>query len=925
MEKYEKHTVTTRSSTFDDYFHYLFEADQKYSNVIVFIQIGSFYELYGSPSYSGSEERLQEISFKLRMRIAKKSKPTELKLSFLGFPTYAYEEHRHTLLKHGYTIIRYDQGEPTGNKKVPRGVGIIESPGTYIEATETTNYLLILYFKQKTNLRNRHMSIGISAIDLRTGNSRVYETHSRPNNFNFPLEEAYRYICSHRPVEIRVYSEHKANDPIRLNVSQYLELSEYNCVWSVVDQKMLDVNFQDKVLCKVYTKRGNLGVAEYIGLEKLHVACSAFVLLLDYVNQFHSGTLKLIHIPNQENSRNMTLANNAIKQLRVIPPPGETGMSSLFSVVDKTKTVMGKRLLKHRLINPTSKISTIKQRLDLLEELEPIRQEIDNHLKCIFDLETLYRRIVLGKLSPSDFADKLAPSLKSALHLVNLLNSERYPISQDIGIGPKKLRGIISKYKIVFNLDRMRSDQSFFIPGVHEEIDKCQLDIEKADVKFGKVKTKLENMIPGPKTGTKKECIKLDFSESDGYHLYTTQARSRILKADPDIKEKYTFKVLRSRVKITSNVLQKASDNKRKAVDKIKPLIMKAYDTFIRKWLKNNLSNLELLNQFISQIDVANSLGKVAEINNYVRPTIRKNAESFIYATRMRNPYIEQIITTEYIPNDVDVGRCTRGLLLYGPNMAGKSTYMRAVGLNCILAHIGSYVAAQEFEFSPYNRIITRIMGEDNERRGQSSFMVEMSELRIMLKCCDDKSLALGDEICRGTEHLSALSLVSATIKHLNKVKSSFVFTTHLHDLKHQDEIRSLDTVKFVHMGIHTVTDMGITFDRQLTDGPGPETYGIEIAKGLGLGEEFVSDAMQIRKKLEDISLVSLKQSKYNSLIHVTECVKCGSRKNLQVDHIKEQHMANEKGFVDHRHKNHPSNLQVLCENCHQEKTALNR
>jgi DNA mismatch repair protein MutS len=551
----------------------------------------------------------------------------------------------------------------------------------------------------------------------------------------------------------------------------------------------------------------------------------------------------------------------------------------------------------------------------LIEEVRAISTEIDECLRFVSDLETCYRKITLGKMTPSEFATRIYISHTKIHDILKLLAKTNYPVEIDT-----KTFNKVTDYLEHFEIKKMDTNgkESFLVVGHNEKIDKLQEENTECDRLFDKYIKKLTNHIKSKNSKVLikgESAVRLEYNENDKYHLCTTNIRAKLLKDFDSIK----MKTIKSRTKITNDELDEISEKKHKIICKLQPLVLEEFDKIITKWYLKHENMLEKINNFISELDVANSMCKIALAYKYVKPKIVKNDSSFVKGTGVRNPFIERLITTKFVENDVDLNET--GILLYGPNMAGKSTYMRGIGLSVIMAQMGSYVPATKFKLSPYKILITRIMGEDDEKKGSSSFMVEMSELRIMIKCANQFTLALGDEICRGTGHYDALSLVSATIQHMSKAKSSFIFTTHLHDLNDREEITKLTNVQFKHLSVESITDDDATYSRKIQDGSGKSNYGVEIAKSLGLGEDFINEALRVRNDLEDMSIISNKKSRYNSKIRLTECQKCGSRKDLETDHIKEQAEADADGFIDHRFIHHPSNLMVLCKKCHSKKT----
>jgi DNA mismatch repair protein MutS len=300
--------------------------------------------------------------------------------------------------------------------------------------------------------------------------------------------------------------------------------------------------------------------------------------------------------------------------------------------------------------------------------------------------------------------------------------------------------------------------------------------------------------------------------------------------------------------------------------------------------------------------------------------------KSFVQVTDLRHCLIEKIQQSElYVANDISLGlNSTDGLLLYGTNAVGKTSFIRALGISVIMAQAGLYVPASSYKFSPYKYIFTRILGNDNLFKGLSTFAVEMSELRIILRLSDKNSLVLGDELCSGTESTSATSIFVAGIQSLHQKQCSFIFATHLHEIIDYDEIKSLNNVALKHMSVIYDKERDcLIYDRKLKDGPGTNMYGLEVCKSLSLPQDFLESALNIRMKYhpESASILDQKKSHYNASFIKGLCEKCYERPAIDVHHLIHQQDADQKGMIQKNdltlHKNHAANLLNLCQKCH--------
>ena len=355
--------------------------------------------------------------------------------------------------------------------------------------------------------------------------------------------------------------------------------------------------------------------------------------------------------------------------------------------------------------------------------------------------------------------------------------------------------------------------------------------------------------------------------------------------------------------------------------DKLKDKILTQYINILNDFDDEFGHHFDKIVEYVSNIDYINANASNAYNFKYNRPQINTNSiSSYFNVTQLRHPIVEQIQTNiEYVSNDITLGYENNGILLYGINSAGKSTLMKSVGIALIMAQAGMFVSCNELIYKPYNKIFTRIPNGDNIMKAQSTFTVEVNELRNILKRSDNNSLVIGDELCSGTESVSALSIVSAGIIELYNRKASFIFASHLHDLTNISRLKNLDKLKIYHLSVsYDEIDNKLIYNRKLQPGNGSTLYGLEVCKSLGLGNEFIELANDIRKELLDIesSILSTKTSIYNSNKIIDVCEIC-KKKSSDVHHIKEQHTANNEGFIGNHHKNELFNLMCVCKECH--------
>ena len=381
---------------------------------------------------------------------------------------------------------------------------------------------------------------------------------------------------------------------------------------------------------------------------------------------------------------------------------------------------------------------------------------------------------------------------------------------------------------------------------------------------------------------------------------------------------------------ITNNQIAKLCRNVGSIKVNLIDTVVKVYLTIVSK-LETYTDQIERICEFITLIDLVYAKAFIALKYNYCKPSIalEEGSKSFIKARDLRHCLIEKIQQSElYVANDITIGDSVMdGILLYGTNAVGKTSFIRSLGISVIMAQAGLYVPATSFLFKPYKYIFTRILGNDNLFKGLSTFAVEMSELRTILRLANKNSLVLGDELCSGTESISAASIFVAGIQSLYKAQCSFIFATHLHEILTYDEISSLHNVGIKHMSvIYDLTNDCLVYDRKLKDGPGNNMYGLEVCKSLSLPSDFLINANNIRMKYhpESASILDNKQSHFNAK-HISGgiCENCGTREAEEVHHLLYQSHANNAGTIKTDglvfNKNHPANLLNLCSKCHDE------
>jgi DNA mismatch repair protein MutS len=945
--------------TVKDYFEIHNYYANKYGKdrTIILMQVGSFHEAYCKEN-EGLD--LVTISQQLDIHLAKKMDCTRM----MGFPIHVTNNYIDRLIDMNYTVVVIDQVTEPPNPK--RKVTAIYSPATRIEKKTNNNNcnlvsIVLDYIKDiKTNQYN--MCIGLAAYDMSTGMGAVYETYSNTSDSMLALDDALRFLETYPPREIvlnNMIPNNLPGDHLKIeDIMTYLSIDiskTYNISESQASQSK-KLSWQKNILNNIYKLETNVDIMEYIGIEFLNWARQSLVILLDYVMAHQPILLKELHIPTLfSSSTYLYLGNRALEQLDV---------NSMFNIINHTKTAVGKRMLRCQLTMPIIDTNEINRRYDMIGTIisGDHSKKMVNYLEDIYDIDKLVRKLEINVINPAELYQ-----LYLSFYQINRMNSymkenkltKAFSISSD---NIKKVNEFITMIEERFNLEKINSlsfanftetDFSFYNKSIHKELDIIQESIDVAQNFMSYLIKALEQFIDDkvyfkkPKQDVNNEkgddesksLITLKFNERDGHYLMITQRRCEIMRKnmekiktlkvgnfDLDVND-LSFSDLpkSSNTKITCDKIKKISEDlvsyKISLAKKLKDLfkqdmneMLESYGSFLHNWSNK-----------IAFIDFINSGAICALTNNYSKPTIEVKSASFFKAKEMRHPIIERIATDfAYVPHNIELGFETEqnGILLYGINSSGKSTLMKAIGLNIILAQIGYYTATSNFTYSPYSSLFTRICGNDNMFKGLSSFMVEMMELMAILKRNNNKTLVLGDELAKGTEFRSGIVIVSYMLETLARSGSSFITATHLHDICKMESIAKLEGVKTKHLKItyDAKNDM-LIYDRHLLDGQGETFYGLQVAKYLMKDKLFNERTNILLNEYDAINGNgrdnTIRTSKYNSDIIMNCCEICKSTNKLESHHIVWQKDFKNNTNAFHLQKNDSSNLVTLCMKCH--------
>ena len=913
------------------------------------MEIGTFFEVYEVNNDDLKIGKAKEIAELLNIQLTRKSKAVlENSVNnplLAGVPAVSLDRYLSRLIAtKKYTIIVVKQkGEMP---HVKRYVANIISPGTNFEylSEPTENNIVSLLIDENNGI----YSVGYAAIDVSTGKTICNEIHSTRDDKTYALDEAFSLLQTYTTSEVIVTLEN-----CQIDLEWLLHYLELGALHHTLNTKRFKIAYQNELFKRIFEINSLLSAIEYLDLERHPYTTEALAILIDFVIEHDESIIEKMNRPQfLGNSRYMYIGNNAMEQLSVISrDPSEI---TLLDLVDKTSTAFGKRLLKERLLNPICDKELLEARYDLVEKLMPNIDRFETHLKQIYDLERIARRIKLRKLHPVELT-YVAMSLESILRLLDDAREKGLEMEEWLHDEAAEMLRVLEE---TFELDvcaRFRIEQindNIFKQGVYPAIDTIVKTQQHEVDKMERVASHVESLFSKDKLFTSSDTryATVGYLESEGYFINLTKNRFSLI--EKQLKESFVtidnrhhffkdfqYKHLKNAVKVQAPLFEEITRSYETAQVKLVSLVKQRYVESLDLLEKRFSLLLDRLIVFVADIDVAISTAKCARSMNLTRPIIGEG--NFYEAIGLRHPIIEANDERGiYVPNDVFLGENNGtthdhitlnasdgedvlGVLLYGINSSGKSSLMKSIGLSVVLAQAGFFVPAVELRFGLYDKLFTRIVSKDNLYKGLSTFSVEMMELKNIFNRADARSLVLGDEISQGTETESALAIVSAAILKLISLRATFIFATHLHQLGTIAQLKDLKHLIFLHLGIkYDETNDTLIYNRVLQLGQGDSLYGLEFAKSLHMDGEFLKMAQEIRESLnhggsEIKKLRRQKSSKYNRALYLTKCALCDE--NVEdVHHIHEQQHADASGYIEHFHKNHKYNLIPLCKKHHQ-------
>lgn len=794
------------------------ETKNQYPDCILFYRLGDFYEMFFEDAITASRE--------LEITLTGKSCGLEERAPMCGVPYHAVDNYLNKLVAKGYKVAICEQMEDPKLTKglVKRDVVRIVTPGTNLapQALDETknNYLMCIVY-----IADRY---GLAISDITTGDYFVTEL---PDSVKL-MDEIYKFMPSEIICNESFYMSGMDLDDLR----NRLGIAIYS----------LDAWYFDDAVCrKKLLEHFHVSSFAGLGLEDYDCGIISAGALLQYLLETQKNNLShLTHITPYTTGKYMMLDSSTRRNLELCETLREKQKrGSLLWVLDKTRTAMGARTLRKYVEQPLIEKEEVLRRLDAVEELKNnaiSREEIREYLSPVYDLERLITRITYGSANPRDLT-ALCSSLEMLPPIKYILEEMQSPLLGGVRDDLDTLEDLCSLIKdaIIDDPPLAMKEGGIIRDGYSEEVD--TLRHAKSDGKDWLAKLEEEER---EKTGIKN--LKIKYNKVFGYYLEVTNSYKDLV---PDY---YTRKqTLANAERYITPELKELEDTILGAEDKLYALEYELYSA-VRDTIAGEVERIQKTAKAVAALDVFASLALIAERNNYVRPKI--NEKGVIDIKDGRHPVVEKMIPNDmFISNDTYLDdKKQRISIITGPNMAGKSTYVRQAALIVLMAQLGSFVPASSANIGLVDRIFTRVGASDDLASGQSTFMVEMTEVANILRNATGKSLLILDEIGRGTSTFDGLSIAWAVVEYISDTHllgAKTLFATHYHELTELEG--KIENVNNYCIAVKEKGD-DIVFLRKIVKGGADKSYGIQVAKLAGVPDIVIERAKEIVEELSD-------------------------------------------------------------------------
>ena len=787
---------------------------EEYKNEILMFRLGDFYEMFFEDAKTASKE--------LGLTLTKRNREKGQDVPLAGVPYHSVASYIAKLVEKGYSVAICDQVEDPKSATgiVKREVTRVITPGTIIDVDfldkNNNNYIACIKINTTENIA------AIAYADITTGEFSVFEIKGK-NFFEKALAEMNKIQASEILLDEKTYSE-------------YIEIFKEKISFSGV--KFTEVSNVKKAE-NFITSYFNIMSVEVFSLKSKDLAISTSANLLHYIDELQKGNdlpFSKIEYKNIDNIMELNISTQ--NNLNLVPKRNEETRGTLLGVLDNCITSVGSRELKKIIKNPFLNIEKIEQRqfyVDYFYNDVLLRESIREYLKDIYDIERIAGKIIYGTENGKDLLS-LKDSIRKSLETYRLLK-EHQEIKDILDIDVKILLDIYNKIELIINIEAPFSVRE---GGIIKDGYNSELDELRKISKLGKDFILEIEQREKERTGIKG--LKIKYNKVFGYFIEVTKANEHLVPEDyirkqtlvnseryivPDLKE-YEEKVITAKSKI-------------EALE---------YELFkqLTSEIKEHIDSLYKLANRIANLDIVSNFAHIATKNSYVKPEM--NEGEILEIKGGRHPIVETLIPSgTYVKNDIILDDKNNLIILTGPNMSGKSTYMKQVALNIIMAHIGSYVAADYAKIPIVDKIFTRVGASDDLLTGQSTFMLEMTEVASILNSATKKSFVVLDEIGRGTSTYDGISIATAITEYIhNIIGAKTIFATHYHELTELEK----ELERAINFRVEVKEDgKNVVFLREIVKGGADKSYGIEVARLSGVPKEVLNRSRKILKKLE--------------------------------------------------------------------------
>lgn len=900
---------------------------QKYGpKTAIFLMVGSFYELYDIQNIETGETQcnVKEIVDYLGIQLSTKKGDFSEGCDglFAGFPDYVLHKWAGRLTSAGWTVVIVDQIKDMRGKVKERKVARILSPSTHIENITSTDtpYVVTLYFQQTTGAP----SFGAGALDLTTGTTVTYSGVTNGRSDIWTADDLVQMLSVFQPKELIIYWKSQGATPdeaffrriFTIPQSVTLHIRPVETVGSFSKDLV-----RSEYLQKIYSIKSVLPAKTYLGLRSESEEM-ALLFLLQFVEEHYPSMLKSFHrnepwIPQAR----LICGNHALTQLQMT---GQNANETVIGLFDKCITPMGKRAMRDRLLSPYSEADEIRSRLNEVQEYikwtDDKSKTLERQLRFMFDLPRLHRKVLCGLVTPQEIAGlfQTYSAIRVIINNVTMNTCLSEPFTDN------QWNDYMRIFKNNFTEEKAQKangDLTAFNVDKYKDIGEKEKEIQETLEGFQILRKEIAT-----NGGVQEDAIRLEEREKEPYGLKgSTITLQQLKKNIKNLPDGTRISELKSGGWIDCTKLQQLNTKLQKLRESLDNLVKAHLVDACLEISEAGQQIWTVMEYWVSHIDCTQCIGRVSKEKGYTCPIIEDVNESgsSLDIKNIRHPLVEATSTRiSYVKHNVKLGDDNKGWLVYGMNASGKSTLMKATGLCVLLAQAGCFVPAKEMTLKPFKAIYTRILNQDNLFAGLSSFAVEMSELRDILRNSNQNTLVLGDELCAGTESISAQALVASGIQWLSKRNAKFIFATHLHDLPNVINTIELGVeVWHLHVEYDSVTKK-LVYDRSLRPGSGSTLYGLEVARAMDLPFDFIEQALKNRHQIMGSSIQQeAKSSSWNTEIVRKECEICKKvmTSDLEVHHIKPRASANSGILEDGTHMNDKRNLIVICQKCHDE------